>query len=63
MNIDGAVCLKHSSGCGMNTTGYGMNTFNRTIEGFKVHPNFGKVYVIGYPKCFLILNHLVVLYL
>ena len=47
MNIDGAVCLKHSSGCGMNTTGYGMNTFNRTIEGFKVHPNFGKVYVIG----------------
>ena len=47
MNIDGAVCLKHSSGCGMNNTGYGMNTFNRTIEGFKVHPNFGKVYVIG----------------
>ena len=47
INIDGAVCLKHSSGCGMNNTGYGMNTFNRTIEGFKVHPNFGKVYVIG----------------
>jgi altronate dehydratase len=42
INIDGAVCLKHSSGCGMNTTGYGMSTFNRTIEGFKVHPNFGK---------------------
>jgi len=47
INIDGAVSLKHSSGCGMNNTGYGMNTFNRTIEGFKVHPNFGKVYVIG----------------
>ena len=47
INIDGAVCLKHSSGCGMNTTGYGMSTFNRTIEGFKVHPNFGKVYVVG----------------
>ena len=46
-NIDGAVSLKHSSGCGMNTTGYGMNVFNRTIEGFKVHPNFAKVYVIG----------------
>ncbi len=46
-NIDGAVCLKHSSGCGMNTTSYGMNVFNRTIEGFKVHPNFAKVYVIG----------------
>jgi len=46
-NIDGAVCLKHSSGCGMNNTGYGMSVFNKTIEGFKVHPNFGKVYVIG----------------
>ena len=46
-NIDGAVCLKHSSGCGMNTTSYGMSVFNRTIEGFKIHPNFAKVYVIG----------------
>jgi len=46
-NIDGAVCLKHSSGCGMNNTGYGMEVFNRTIEGFKNHANFGKVFVIG----------------
>ena len=46
-NIDGAVCLKHSSGCGMNTSGYAMSVFNRTIEGFKIHPNFGKVFVIG----------------
>ena len=46
-NIDGAVCLKHSSGCGMNTSGYGMEIFNRTIEGFKNHVNFGKVFVIG----------------
>ena len=46
-NIDGAVCLKHSSGCGMNNTGYGMQVFNRTIDGFKNHPNFGKVFVIG----------------
>ncbi len=46
-NIDGAVCLKHSSGCGMNTSGKGMEVFNRTIEGFKVHQNFGKVFVIG----------------
>ncbi len=46
-NIDGAVCLKHSSGCGMNTSGKGMNIFNRTIEGFKTHANFGKVFVIG----------------
>jgi len=46
-NIDGVVCLKHSSGCGMNTSGIGMETFNRTIEGFKNHANFGKVFVIG----------------
>ncbi len=46
-NIDGAVCLKHSSGCGMNTGGYGMKIFNQTIEGFKRHPNFCKVFVIG----------------
>tara|TARA_Y100000590_G_scaffold458663_1_gene613869 strand:- start:481 stop:1980 length:1500 start_codon:yes stop_codon:yes gene_type:complete len=46
-NIDGAVCLKHSSGCGMNNTGYGMEVFNRTIQGFKNHANFGKVFVIG----------------
>ena len=46
-NIDGAVCLKHSTGCGMNNTGHGMQVFNRTIEGFKHHPNFGKVFVVG----------------
>ena len=31
----------------MNTSGYAMSVFNRTIEGFKIHPNFGKVFVIG----------------
>ena len=46
-NIDGAVCLKHSSGCGMNTDGYGMEGFYRTIEGFKNHPNFSHVFVVG----------------
>ena len=46
-NIDGVVCLKHSSGCGMNAGGYGMKVFNQTIEGFKQHPNFSKVFVIG----------------
>jgi altronate dehydratase len=46
-NIDGAVCLKHSSGCGMNANGYGMDVLNKTIEGFKRHPNFIKVFVVG----------------
>ena len=31
----------------MNTSGKGMSVFNRTIEGFKTHQNFGKVFVIG----------------
>ena len=31
----------------MNTSGKGMSVFNRTIEGFKNHANFGKVFVIG----------------
>ena len=46
-NIDGVVCLKHSSGCGMNTSGHGMTIFNQTIEGFKTHPNFAKVFIVG----------------
>ena len=46
-NIDGVVSLKHSSGCGMNTDGHGMEVFNQTIEGFKTHPNFAKVFVVG----------------
>ena len=31
----------------MNASGHGMKVFNQTIEGFKHHPNFGKVFVIG----------------
>jgi altronate dehydratase len=31
----------------MNADGYGMKIFNHTIEGFKNHPNFSKVFVIG----------------
>ena len=46
-NIDGVVSLKHSSGCGMNINGHGMSVLNQTIQGFKHHPNFIKVFVIG----------------
>ncbi len=31
----------------MNNVGYGMTVFNQTIEGFKHHPNFAKVFIIG----------------
>ena len=31
----------------MNTNGYGMEVFHRTIQGFKNHPNFSHVFVVG----------------
>ena len=46
-NIDGIVPITHSTGCGMNTNGEGMQIFQRTIDGFKNHPNFSHVFVIG----------------
>ena len=39
-NIDGIVPITHSTGCGMNTESGGMQIFQRTIDGFKNHPNF-----------------------
>ena len=46
-NIDGIVPITHSTGCGMNTESEGMDMFQRTIDGFKNHPNFSHVFVIG----------------
>ena len=46
-NIDGIVPITHSTGCGMNTESEGMKIFQRTIDGFKNHPNFSHVFVIG----------------
>ena len=46
-NIDGIVPITHSTGCGMNTESEGMHMFQRTIDGFKNHPNFSHVFVIG----------------
>ncbi len=46
-NIDGIVPITHSTGCGMNTVSEGMEIFQRTIDGFKNHPNFSHVFVIG----------------
>ena len=39
--------ITHSTGCGMNTNSEGMQIFQRTIDGFKNHPNFSHVFVIG----------------
>ena len=46
-NIDGIVPITHSTGCGMNTASEGMRIFQRTIDGFKNHPNFSHIFVIG----------------
>ncbi|MEK9918696.1 MAG: UxaA family hydrolase, partial [Pelagibacteraceae bacterium] len=46
-NIDGIVPITHSTGCGMNTVSEGMQMFQRTIDGFKNHPNFSHVFIIG----------------
>jgi altronate dehydratase len=46
-NIDGIVPITHSTGCGMNTQSEGMQMFQRTIDGFKNHPNFSHVFIIG----------------
>jgi altronate hydrolase len=46
-NIDGIVPITHSTGCGMNTVSEGMQIFQRTIDGFKNHPNFSHVFIIG----------------
>ena len=46
-NIDGIVPITHSTGCGMNTESEGMQIFQRTIDGFKNHPNFSHVFIIG----------------
>jgi altronate hydrolase len=46
-NIDGIVPLTHQTGCGMASTGEGIDILRRTIAGYARHPNFGGVLVIG----------------
>jgi altronate hydrolase len=45
--IDGVSAFTHSSGCGMSKTGEGIETLERTLAGYAVHPNFAGVLVIG----------------
>ena len=46
-NVDGVVALTHSSGCGMDSTGEGIDVLRRTIAGYARHPNFAGVLLIG----------------
>ena len=46
-NVDGVVALTHSTGCGMDTGGEGMDILRRTLAGYARHANFAGVLVIG----------------
>lgn len=45
--LDGVCAFTHSSGCGMSKTGEGIDTLERTLAGYAVHPNLAGVLVIG----------------
>jgi len=46
-NVDGVVPITHSVGCGMASDGHGMDILRKTMAGYRRHPNFGGVVVIG----------------
>ena len=46
-NVDGVVPLVHTTGCGMGTTGEGMDVLRRTLAGYARHANFAGVLIIG----------------
>jgi altronate hydrolase len=46
-NVDGVVALTHGSGCGMDTSGEGLDVLRRTIAGYATHPNFSGVLLVG----------------
>ena len=46
-NVDGVVALTHTSGCGMDSAGEGIDVLRRTLSGYARHANFAGVLVIG----------------
>src|SRR5688572_24423081 len=46
-NVDGVVPLVHTTGCGMGSTGEGIDVLRRTLAGYARHANFAGVLVIG----------------
>ena len=45
--MDGVVPITHSSGCGMDSNGAGIDVLQRTIAGYSRHMNFSGVVIIG----------------
>ena len=46
-NIDGVVALVQSYGCGTPDVGIGWDFFQNTLNGYKSHPNFVGIVVVG----------------
>jgi len=46
-NVDGVVALTHTSGCGMDSAGEGIDVLRRTLAGYARHANFAGVLVVG----------------
>jgi altronate hydrolase len=46
-NVDGVVALTHTSGCGMDIAGQGIDLLRRTLAGYARHANFASVLIIG----------------
>ena len=46
-NVDGVVALVHGTGCGMADSGMGWDMLQGTMDGYKRHPNFVGLLVVG----------------
>jgi altronate hydrolase len=45
--VDGVVAITHTTGCGMDINGEGMEVLRRTLSGYARHVNFGGILLIG----------------
>lgn len=46
-HIDGFAPIVHDQGCGMATAGEGFDVLVRVLKGYRDHPNFGGVLIVG----------------
>jgi altronate hydrolase len=46
-NVDGVVAITHTTGCGMDIHGEGMDVLRRTLSGYARHVNFCGILMIG----------------
>jgi altronate hydrolase len=46
-NVDGVVALVHGTGCAMPDHGLGWELLQATLAGYRAHPNFAGVLVVG----------------